>query len=65
MKKRVVTLRTKTEDNLIIAIDIKEQRVWGNNIDENCFYLDLDEEEIEELIIVLEHLRYRSNKDKV
>lgn len=65
MKKRVVTLRTKSEDNLIMAIDIKEQRVWGNNIDENCFYLDLDKEEIEELITVLEYLRCRSNKDNV
>ena len=65
MKKRVVTLRTKSEDNLIVGIDIKEQRVWGNNIDENCFYLDLDKEEIEELITVLEYLRCRSNKDNV
>lgn len=65
MKKRVVTLRTKSEDNLIMAVDIKEQRVWGNNIDENCFYLDLDKEEIEELITVLEYLRCRSNKDNV
>lgn len=65
MKKRVVTLRTKSEDNLIVGIDIKEQRVWGNNIDENCFYLDLDKEEIEELITILEYLRCRSNKDNV
>ena len=65
MKKRVITLRTKSEDNLIMAIDIKEQRVWGNNIDENCFYLDLDKEEIEVLITVLEYLRCRSNKDNV
>ena len=65
MKKRVVTLRTKSEDNLIVGIDIKEQRVWGNNIDENCFYLNLDKEEIEELITILEYLRRRSNKDNV
>lgn len=65
MKKRVVTLRTKSEDNLIMAVDIKEQRVWGNNIDEDYFYLDLDKEEIEELIAILGYLRYGSNKDKV